>query len=59
MDDYHRGVFFVGRTAVDAVRGTHCHLKQKKQQKLEKAKYKLQKAEYKVFKADSYTMPTT
>ena len=54
VDDYHRGVFFVGRTAVDAVKGTHCHLKQKKQQKLEKAKYKLQKAEYKVFKADSY-----
>ena len=54
VDDYHRGVFFVGRTAVDAVKGTHCHLKQKKQQKLEKAKYKLQKAEYKVFKVDSY-----
>ena len=54
VDDYHRGVFFVGRTAVDAVKGTHCHLKQNNQQKLEKAKYKLQKAEYKVFKADSY-----
>lgn len=54
VDDYHRGVFFVGRTAVDAVKGTRNHFKQKKQAELEKAKYKLKKAEYKLFKADSY-----
>ena len=54
VDDYHRGVFFVGRTAVDAVKGTRNHFKQKKQAELEKAKYKLQKAEYKLFKVDSY-----
>lgn len=54
VDDYHRGVFFVGRTAVDAVKGTHSHLKQKKQYKLEKAKFKLQKADNKLFKAKSY-----
>lgn len=54
VDDYHRGVFFVGRTAVDAVKGTHSHFKQKKQAKLEKAKYSLQKAEYRLFKVDSY-----
>lgn len=39
VDDYHRGVFLVGRTAVDAVKGTHNHLKTKKQYKLEKASY--------------------
>lgn len=43
VDDYHRGVFFVGRTAVDALKGTHQHFKQKRQHKLEKAKFKLKK----------------
>ena len=36
VDDYHRGVFFLGRAAVDAVKGTHDHLKTKKQYKLER-----------------------
>ncbi len=54
VDDYHRGVFFVGRTAVDAVKGTRSHLKQKKHHKLEKAKFKLQKADQAVFRAKSY-----
>lgn len=55
VDDYHRGVFFVGRTAVDAVKGTRQHLKQKKQHKLEKTKYKLKKVDYAVFKAETYS----
>lgn len=54
VDDYHRGVFFVGRAAVDAVKGTHQHFRQKKQYRLEKAKYKLQKADNAVFRAKSY-----
>ena len=54
VDDYHRGVFLMGRTAVDAVKGTHNHLKTKKQYKLEKAKLQLQKADNKLFKAKSY-----
>lgn len=54
VDDYHRGVFIVGRTAVDAVKGTHRHFKQKKQHKLEKAKFKLKKADHAVFKAKTY-----
>lgn len=44
VDDYHRGVFLVGRTAVDAVKGTHNHLKTKKQYKLEKAKLQLKES---------------
>ncbi len=51
VDDYHRGVFLVGRTAVDAVKGTHNHLKTKKQYKLEKAKLQLKKADNKIYKA--------
>ena len=51
VDDYHRGVFFMGRTAVDAVKGTHHHLKTKKQYKIEKAKLRLKKADNKVYKA--------
>ncbi len=51
VDDYHRGVFFVGRAAVDAVKGTHQHLKTKKQYKLEKAKLQLKKADNKLYKA--------
>ena len=51
VDDYHRGVFFMGRTAVDAVKGTHQHLKTKKQYKLEKAKFQLKKADNKLYKA--------
>ena len=31
VDDYHRGVFLMGRTATDAVKGVHNHLKTKKQ----------------------------
>ena len=54
VDDYHRGVFLMSRTAVDAVKGTHNHLKQKKQHKLEKAKFKLIDADNKLFKAKSY-----
>ena len=54
VDDYHRGVFLMGRTAVDAVKGTHNHLKTKKQYKLEKAKLQLQKADNKLFKVKSY-----
>ncbi len=34
VDDYHRGVFFVGKTAVDAVKGTHQQFKLRKQAKL-------------------------
>ena len=51
VDDYHRGVFLVGRTAVDAVKVTHNHLKTKKQYKLEKAKLQLKKADNKLYKA--------
>ena len=54
VDDYHRGVFFVGRAAVDAVKGTYQHLKTKKQYKIEKAKYKLKKADNKLFKPKTY-----
>ncbi|MCM1508236.1 MAG: hypothetical protein NC177_14070 [Ruminococcus flavefaciens] len=54
VDDYHRGTFFIGRTAFDAVRGTRNHFKSKKQYKLEKAKFKLKKAEYSVFKNDTF-----
>lgn len=54
VDDYHRGVFFMGKTVVDAVKGTHQHFKQKKQYKLENAKFKLKKADHAVFKAKTY-----
>lgn len=54
VDDYHKGIFFVGKTSLDAVKGTRQHFKQKKQFKLEKAKHKLQKSEYRLFKAQSY-----
>ncbi|WP_303161786.1 hypothetical protein [Ruminococcus champanellensis] len=54
VDDYHKGVFLMGRTAVDAVKGTRNHFKQKKQFQLEQAKYKLKKADNKLFKAKTY-----
>ncbi len=54
VDDYHRGVFFMGKTAVDAVKGTHQHFKQKKQHKIENAKFKLKKADHAVFKEKTY-----
>ena len=49
VDDYHRGVFLMGRTATDAVKGVHNHLKTKKQHKLEKAKFQLKKADNKLY----------
>ncbi len=54
VDDYHKGVFLMGRTAVDAVKGTRNHFKQKKQFQLEQAKYKLKKADNKLYKAKTY-----
>ena len=54
VDDYHKGVFLMGRTAVDAVKDTRNHFKQKKQFQLEQAKYKLKKADNKLFKAKTY-----
>ncbi len=54
VDDYHRGVFFMGRAVVDAVKGTHDHLKAKKQYKLEKAKFKLKYADNKLYKAKTH-----
>ena len=54
VDDYHKGVFLIGRTAVDAVKGTRNHFKQKKQFQLEQAKYKLKKADNKLYKAKTY-----
>ena len=54
VDDYHRGVFLMGRTTADAVKGVRKHLKTKKQYKIEKAKLQLQKADNKLFKAKTY-----
>ena len=54
VDDYHKGTFFITRTAFDAVRGTQNHLKSKKRHKLEKAKFRLKKAEYAVFKDKNF-----
>lgn len=54
VDDYHKGVFLMGRTAVDTVKGTWNHFKQKKQFQLEQAKYKLKKADNKLYKAKTY-----
>ena len=54
VDDYHRGTFFVSKTAVDAVKGTYHHLKSKKLYKVEKAKYQLKKADNKLYKAKTY-----
>ncbi len=54
VDDYHRGMIFMGRTAVDAVRGTQNHLKSKKRHKLEKAKFRLKRAEYAVFRDKNF-----
>ena len=51
VDDYHRGVFLMGRTAVDAVKGMHHHLKTKKQYKLERAKFQLKRADNRLYKA--------
>ena len=51
VDDYHRGVFLMGRTATDAVKGVRNHLKTKKQYKLEKAKLHLKKADNKLYRA--------
>lgn len=54
VDDYHKGVFLMGRTVVDAVKGTRNHFKQKKQFQLEQAKYRLKKADNKLYKAKTY-----
>ena len=54
VDDYHRGLFFMGRTSVDAVKGTRQHFKLKQQHKLEKAKFKLKKAEFSVYHHDNF-----
>ena len=51
VDDYHKGVFLMGRTAVDAVKGTRNHFRQKKQFQLENAKFRLKKADNKLYKA--------
>ena len=51
VDDYHRGVFLVGRTAVDAVKGTRQHFKNKKLHKIEKARFQLKKADNKLYTA--------
>lgn len=51
VDDYHRGVFLMDRTAVDAVKGMHHHLKTKKQYKLERAKFQLKRADNRLYKA--------
>ena len=53
-DDYHKGIFFAGRIAVDGIRGTRLHFKQKRQYKIENAKYKLRKAELKDFKKNRF-----
>mgnify|MGYP006873036300 CR=1 FL=1 len=53
-DDYHKGIFFVGRIAVDGIKGTRTHFKQKRQHKLETAKYKLRRAERKDFIKNGY-----
>ena len=44
----------MGRTSVDAVKGTRQHFKLKKQHKLEKAKFKLKKAEFAVYHHDDF-----
>ncbi|MDE6679560.1 MAG: hypothetical protein K2K02_11030, partial [Ruminococcus sp.] len=54
VDDYHKGTFFITRTAFDAVRGTRNHFKARKQYKLEKAKFRLKKVENSVFKEDTF-----
>ena len=54
VDDYHRGVFLMGRTSVDAVKGVRRHLKTKKQYKIEKAKLKLQRADNKLYKSKTH-----
>ena len=54
VDDYHRGTFATVRIAADAVKGTHRHLKLKKQNRVEKAKYKLKRAENDLFKHEKY-----
>ena len=51
VDDYHKGIFLMGRTAVDAVKGTRNHFRQKKQFQLENAKFRLKKADNKLYKA--------
>lgn len=53
-DDYHKGIFFMGEIAVDSIKGTRSHFKQKRQSKLEKAKYKLRKEELKDFKKNGF-----
>ena len=54
VDDYHRGVFLTGRTAIDAVKGIFHHRKQKKQYQLERAKLRVKKADYAVFLQKTY-----
>ena len=51
VDDYHKGIFLMGQTAVDAVKGTRNHFRQKKQFQLENAKFRLKKADNKLYKA--------
>ena len=54
VDDYHKGIFFIGRTGIDAVKGTRQHFKLKKQHKFEKAKFKFKKAEFALYKNYRY-----
>ena len=54
VDDCHRGVFLMGRTAYDAVKGTGHHLKTSKQYRREKAKFRLQRADNRLFREKSY-----
>lgn len=53
-DDYHKGIFFVGRITADGIKGTHSHFKQKRQYKIEKAKFKLKKAERKEYLTNGF-----
>ena len=54
VDDYHKGLFFVGKTAVDAVKGIEHHRRDKKRYRLEKARHKLLKAEEALYKTETY-----
>lgn len=53
-DDYHKGAFFMAEIAVDGIKGTRSHFKQKQQSKLEKAKFILRKEELKDFKKNGF-----
>ena len=54
VDDYHKGIFFVGKIAVDGIKGTRSHFRQKRQYKIERAKFKLRKAELKDFQKNTF-----